>query len=132
MTDQQQNPQHLSYPNPSLSPDKVIEIQLDALQHNELPTEDSGIEICFRFASPSNKINTGPLTRFIKMIKNPFYECLINFTKARFQPASNDGAAWKITILKNGIDHVFLWQLSKQVSGEYVDCWMTDSVIKVQ
>jgi len=117
-------------PSPDVAPYRVIEIQLDALKHND--DQNSGIEICFRFASPANKSATGPLPRFIQMIKNPFYDCMLNFTKATFVPHSSDGSVWKITITKAQTDHVFIWALSRQVAGEFKDCWMTDSVVKIQ
>jgi len=100
-------------PSPDVAPYRVIEIQLDALKHND-------------------DQNSGPLPRFIQMIKNPFYDCMLNFTKATFVPHSSDGSVWKITITKAQTDHVFIWALSRQVAGEFKDCWMTDSVVKIQ
>lgn len=42
----------LAGPNPSLSPDQVVQIQLEALKHNDLT--DSGIALVYRFASVGN------------------------------------------------------------------------------
>eukprot|EP01120_Amphizonella_sp_Union-15-10_P002797 TRINITY_DN13087_c0_g1_i1.p1 TRINITY_DN13087_c0_g1~~TRINITY_DN13087_c0_g1_i1.p1 ORF type:complete len:133 (-),score=16.77 TRINITY_DN13087_c0_g1_i1:36-434(-) len=127
-----QNPQANAEPNPSLRPEEVISIQLDSLQNNDIPTPDAGIAVCFRFASPSNKLATGPLSRFTQMIHNPLYSCMINFEKAKFEPLATAGYKWKITIIKSGIQHVFAWHLSKQLAGPYKDCWMTDAVMKLQ
>eukprot|EP01121_Diplochlamys_sp_Union-15-3_P016273 TRINITY_DN5509_c0_g1_i1.p1 TRINITY_DN5509_c0_g1~~TRINITY_DN5509_c0_g1_i1.p1 ORF type:complete len:154 (+),score=31.16 TRINITY_DN5509_c0_g1_i1:40-462(+) len=129
---QKKHPFEDAKPSPSLSPEQVIEIQIGALQHNDVPEKDHGIEICFRFASPSNKLVTGPINRFKAMIHNPFYECMVNFEKAKFQPANPTGNSWKITITKSGVDHEFLWGLSKQTVSPYQGCWMTDSVMKLR
>ena len=54
-------------PDPALSPGDVVRIQLEALRRND--EQDRGIAVAFRFASPANRTNTGPLSRFIAMIK---------------------------------------------------------------
>ena len=40
-------------PSPALAPERVVAIQLDALQHNDTPSPDFGIETTFAFASPA-------------------------------------------------------------------------------
>ena len=57
-------------PDPSLSPQDVVSIQIEALQHNDTPYVDRGIEVTFNFASPTNKRVTGPLERFKAMVRN--------------------------------------------------------------
>ncbi|HSY80300.1 MAG TPA: hypothetical protein VK807_00975, partial [Gemmatimonadaceae bacterium] len=52
------------HPTPSLSPNQVVEIVLTALQHNDNPQPDAGIATTFEFASPANRLETGPLQRF--------------------------------------------------------------------
>ena len=59
-------------PDPSISAKDVISIQLKALQTNNLPFEDAGIEQTWEFAHPNNRKFTGPLNNFIRMIKKPF------------------------------------------------------------
>ena len=54
-------------PNPNLTPEDVIRIQVEALQNND--SQDTGIEITFRFASPANRQLTGPLNRFKRMVR---------------------------------------------------------------
>src|ERR1700704_5439214 len=58
-------------PNPDLTPQQVVEFQLDALRHNDEPTTDAGIERSFRFASPSNRLVTGPLSHFSENCAQP-------------------------------------------------------------
>ena len=42
-------------PDPSLSPQDVVSIQIEALRNNDIPYADRGIEVTFNFASPANK-----------------------------------------------------------------------------
>lgn len=132
---QQQQRFENAYPTPDISPEQVIEIQLDGMQHCDLPTKDHGIEIAFRFASPANKAATGPLSRFARMIHNPLYACMLNFKRAKFEPHNMRGDEWKISIVNdvNGQERtsVFIWKLSKQTVDPVRGCWMTDSVIKI-
>jgi hypothetical protein len=116
-------------PNPDLSPDQVVRIQLQALQNND--DEDRGIEITFRFASPGNRRTTGPLNRFTVMIKTG-YHFMLNYRSARYEPIEIIGhkAQQRVILYDaqgNGI--VYLFSLSKQVTGDCVGCWLTDSVI---
>ena len=70
--------QELLKPDPSFRPERVIEIQLQALQKNDNPLPDFGIAQTWTFAHPSNKRMTGPLERFAAMIKGPNYQMMIN------------------------------------------------------
>ena len=63
-------------PAPSFGPAEVTQIQLDALRTNTLINE--GIALTFRFASPANRQVTGPLPRFVKMLRSPPYDRLLN------------------------------------------------------
>ena len=63
-------------PKPELTPDQVVKIQLEGLQNNDLTRDNMGIRICFNFASPGNKIITGPIGNFIKLVKTPSYSLL--------------------------------------------------------
>ena len=55
-----------------------MKIQLDGLKKNDKAYKDNGIEQTWEFAHPSNKIFTGPLDRFKKMIKGDSYKMLLN------------------------------------------------------
>lgn len=119
-------------PHPDLSPVEVVRIQVEALQNND--DEDSGIEITFRFASPDNKRVTGPLTRFIQLVKNPTYRPMLNHKLAEYGPMRIEGdtASQRVTIIDpNGNATVYLFTLSKQTEPPCAGCWMTDSVTAV-
>ena len=54
----------LVQPSPSLSPLEVVTAQAYALHCGR-------VDVCFRFASPLNKLMTGPLERFLRLFEAP-------------------------------------------------------------
>ena len=65
-------------PSSKLKPIDVLTIQLNSLKRNDTPYKDAGIEQTWEFAHPVNKLTTGPLERFKKMIYSKNYEILLN------------------------------------------------------
>ena len=65
-------------PNSGIEPYQVVKIQLRGLMNNDDPSADYGIKQTWEFAHPSNKKYTGPLPKFIKMIKGEGYKMLLN------------------------------------------------------
>ncbi len=119
-------------PNPDLSPLQVVKIQVAALKHND--SDDRGIAVTFRFASPDNKQNSGPLRRFENMVKSPAYQAMLNHKSVDYDTMSIEGetaAQRVIFIQQNGKATVYIFHLSKQNQGSCPGCWMTDSVIVV-
>lgn len=122
---------HLSaslVPSPALSPDEVVEIQVEALRHND--ARDRGIEVAFRFASPENKRNTGPLPRFIEMIKNGPYSLMLHVKQVAYEPIEVAGnqARQRVILFGETTSMSYVFYLSRQEREPYVDCWMTDRV----
>ena len=121
------------HPTPSLSPSQVVEIVLTALQHNDNPQPDAGIATTFEFASPANRLETGPLQRFASMIKNPAYRVMLDFrsvTKGRLELDGNHAQQRVVIVGRDGAQVTYLFLLSKQSDGPYANCWMTDGVIR--
>lgn len=123
---------HLSsnlVPTPDLSPAQVVRIQLNALRHND--ARDRGIEVAFRFASPGNRENTGPLTRFISMIKQRPYSLMLAYDNAAYHPLEiiEGRARQRVTLVGSGDVVAYEFYLSRQTDGVCTGCWMTDAVI---
>ncbi len=117
-------------PHPGLGPADVVAAQLEALQHND--ERDAGIAVAFRFASPGNRRSTGPLERFVWMIRDGPYELLLGFDGAHAQPVVMDGTAaarQRVTVVRDGRSRVYHFVLSQQRDGECRGCWMTDAVL---
>jgi Domain of unknown function (DUF4864) len=122
-------------PRPELTPEQVVQYQLAVLQHNDEPKLDAGIERAFRFASPSNQQVTGPLENFVRILKTPAYSPLLNNSSSSIVGSELKEDQAKIVakvVASDGrvINYVFL--LSNQREGEFINCWMTDGVAPLQ
>ncbi|PAP78731.1 hypothetical protein BSZ37_09870 [Rubrivirga marina] len=120
-------------PSPDLTPAEVVRIQVEALQRNDDPSPDAGIETAFRFASPANQVATGPLDRFAAMVKGPVYGDMLDFARADFGriAVEDDRAAQRVTLTHDdGRRAVYVFILSRQDGGLFDGCWMTDGVTR--
>ncbi len=116
-------------PSTDLSPQQVINIVVESLQNNA--ADDAGIATVYRFASPGNKANTGPLARFTYMIKRGFSD-MLNHVGVRYDDMEMTGdvavqAVWLQTV--TGAEYGYAFQLRKQKGGETDGMWMTEGVI---
>ena len=122
-------------PEPKLSPEEVVQYQVRALQHNDDPHPDAGIERAFRFASPSNKSQTGPLEHFISIVKSAAYLPMVNSLASSVVGSQVVGDHAKVVIRitpEKGPDLSYLFVLTRQHDGELDNCWMTDSVLPIE
>ena len=119
-------------PDPSISAKDVISIQLKALQINNSPFEDAGIEQTWEFAHPNNRKYTGPLNNFIRMLKNPSYSMMLDHLEHNIIPVEEEEKVSyyfvELTDI-NGKKYGFEWTVQKVIeNGKYKDCWMTIGV----
>ena len=119
-------------PDPSISPKEVISIQLIALQNNDLPFNDAGIEQTWEFAHPDNRAFTGPLDNFIRMLKNPSYVMMIDHLEHKIIPVQEQemNSYYFVELIdSNGKKFGFEWTVGKvNQNGKFKDCWMTVGV----
>lgn len=109
----------------------MVEIQLDALQHNNEPHKDAGIEQAWTFAHPDNRRITGPLAHFKAMIKSPRYRMLLDHRRHVIHPiiVTDTYALFAVTIIPASGPVVFYkWRLEKVLSGRFAGDWMTIAV----
>jgi Domain of unknown function (DUF4864) len=124
---------YLLKPIPEIPPDQVVKHQVNSLKNNSKKGGDLGVAAVFMFASPSNKMFTGPLKRFIGMVKTPLYAPLLDHQKAYFDPiiiTENQAEQRVIIIDETNSPNVYIFRLSRQTYGAYRNCWMTDSVLR--
>lgn len=122
-------------PDPGLTAGDVVRIQLDALADNDSPHPDAGIEITFRFASPGNKEITGPLPKFIALVKNPIYRPMINHTDAAYgQSLLREGQTLLPVVLTaiDGSKAGYVFVLGQHDLDSCKSCWMTESVMRIR
>ena len=119
-------------PNIEIKPDQVVKIQLNGLMNNNEPNLDSGIKQTWEFAHPLNKKYTGPLARFINLLKSESYKMLINHLDSEIIEVfkSSNQYGFEITILGNDKKYYkFQWVVEKYYDeGPLKDCWLTTSV----
>ncbi|MBD1210638.1 MAG: DUF4864 domain-containing protein [Ignavibacteria bacterium] len=126
----QREPNTLPQPKPEFSPDDVIRIQLDALRDNDAGNDD-GIATAFNFASPGNKVYTGPLSRFKQIVRNPVYAVMLNHRSADYESVLISGTVAQQRVMITGENSqtvIYTFTLSRQRDPRYRDCWMTDGV----
>jgi hypothetical protein len=116
-------------PSPGFSPGEVVRLQLDALRRNGEFGDDAGIAVAFRFASPANRAATGPLPKFVGMLKNPLYRPMLDHASARFGPVQVDGDVARLqVVLFGGSGEVAAYDFSLSRDAE-TGCWLTDGVM---
>ncbi len=117
-------------PDPDLSPEQVVRIQLAALQRND--SEDGGIEVTYCFASPANIQQTGPLDRFVRMLKTAPYKPMLNHLNVDYGPMERRGdmARQRVTLVAaSGATVTYVFILARQVGDPCDGCWMTEAVL---
>ena len=119
-------------PDPSLAPQDVVSIQIEALGNNDTPYKDRGLEVTFNFASPANKRMTGPLARFKAMLRGPNFGPMIDHRSANLEKLVVEGNSAQIDVILLSREGVYLgyrFFLSRQRGNEYEGSWMTDAVV---
>ena len=125
-----------SSPSPDLTPEQVVHIQLEALRRNDQPSPDAGIAVVFKFASPENQRQTGPLEKFTRMVKGPEYGLMVNHrssqvSEVEIDPVSGEAKQLVKITAASGEVALYVFILSRQTDGAFKDCWMTDGVIRI-
>ena len=121
-------------PSPNLGPQEVISIQLNALKDNNNPYKNSGIEQTWEFAHPSNRIFTGPLSKFKNMMHSPSYIIMLEHLKHNIILVSEQANVSYFFIEltdRMGNEYGFQWTVEKvTINGKFKECWMTSGVSK--
>ena len=118
-------------PDQSLRPEQVVAIQLEALQHNDSPHVDAGIEQTWMLAHPDNKRYTGPLPRFAGMLKSSSFRAMLNHHAHTIEVAerSDTRVTFLIMIQAPSSDAIgYEWTVEKVAEGDLSGCWMTTAV----
>ena len=119
-------------PTKAIEPNQVVKIQLNGLMNNDKPNPNDGIKQTWEFAHPENKKYTGPLTKFINLLKGESYSMLINHLDSEIIEIfkSNNQYGFEVTILGNDKKYYkFQWVVEKYYKdGPLKDCWLTTSV----
>jgi hypothetical protein len=121
----------LPRPSAEMQPGEVVRIVIDALGKNDYPFTDACIETAFNFSSPANKVNTGPLERFVKLVKGPVFGTMINHRDSTLSKVMIEGdqALRLVQIVgENNETFYFAFRLGLQREGDYAGMWLTEAV----
>ena len=121
----------LPQPNAELQPGDVVQIVIDALASNDLPCTDAGMVATFNFAWPSNKLQTGPLQNFTKLLKGPAYSQMLNHRDSTLSEVIlDDNKAIRLVqiISESNQTLYFAFRLGLQKQGNYSGMWLTEAV----
>lgn len=114
-------------PDPSFTPEQVIQFQLDGLQQNDI----EGMTQVWAFAHPDNKRFTGPLERFAIMMTTPNYRILLGHRDAEIRQLTlaDNAAIYEVTVTgAEGAMVIYRWGLRRVSEGEHQGAWMTVTV----
>jgi len=120
-------------PDKELSPQQVVQIQLQALQQND--RSDSGVITVFNFSSPKNKLHIGPLNHLRVLVRDPAYQSMLNFKNyKKGQLVVSNNMAYQLVVIQgsDGREEVYMFILSKQRKGTYKGCWMTEGIARME
>ena len=122
-------------PRQDLSPMEVVVSQLVALQTNDEPNPDHGVNVAFAFASPKNKDNTGPFDKFKAMLHSDPYLPLIDHRKYKVSEHFINGreAQFFVEIISRENEVIkYIFELSLVKESPFTDFWMTEAVIPIR
>jgi len=118
-------------PDPALSAQEVVAIQLQALKNNDEPRKDAGIKQTYALAHPQNKRMTGPLPKFTQMIKGPMYKVMLNHQAHSIDEVaqSDSRAVFGVTVVgAAGEVYKFRWTVRRIDGGDDAGAWATTAV----
>lgn len=121
----------LPQPNAELQPGEVVEIVIGALANNDQPFPNAGIETTFNFASPVNKAFTGPLDRFVTLVKGPVFGQMVNHRDSTLSEVVVDGnQATRLVQIVDADNQTwyYAFRLKLQKHGDYAGMWLTEAV----
>ena len=107
-------------PDPTITPEEVVSIQLMALLTIDTPASDHGIRQTWAFAHPQNRAMTGPLDRFTRMIRNETYGVLLDHRQHTITTmnTARDWVQFKVLIKTAGQGVIILLGGEKVEEGE--------------
>ena len=125
----------LPRPTAELQPGEVVEIVINALANNDQPYPNAGIETTFNFASPANREFTGPLERFVRLVKGPVFGQMVNHMDSTLsEVVLDDKHAVRLVhiVSADNESHYYAFRLGLQQEGDYAGMWLTEAVYPME
>ena len=120
-------------PHPDLAPENVVALVLAALQRNDLPHPDAGIETLYAFGAPRLRAQVGDLETFKRVLHNELYAPLLGHAQARTEPVERRGRAARQTTTvedENGTATPYLFSLAQPPQPDAPPVWLVSGLAR--
>ena len=120
-------------PPADLAPEGVVALVLAALQRNDLPHPDAGIETLYAFSAARLRAQVGDLPTFKRVLHNELYAPLLEHTQARAEPLERRGRAARQTVVveaKDGAAAPYLFSLVEQPQADAPPLWLLSGLAR--
>ena len=117
-----------SIPQPDLSPADVVTMQVHSIRSAVFDPKKLGV--CYSLASPENRLQTGPFSRFSELVMQPPFDRLANCVDWQLGGTVLDkdfAAVFVSVVSKDGVASGFRFILRQQ-ELEGRRCWLTEGV----
>ena len=124
-------PYYATAPSSALSPLEVVRNQLDALQNNDYPEADYGIEVLYNFMAREHVLKASLLEDFIRLWHNPVYEDMLNMLTYRIEEhyVHADEAVFFVFIESQDEEkYMYIFELVKQSEEGSDSTWLNQDV----
>ncbi len=133
VTSEHSTPQVATTPHPDLTPDRVVALVLTALQRNDAPHPDAGVETLYAFASARLRAQVGDLKTFKRVLHNSLYAPLLEHTRARAEPLERRGRAARQTVVvwtaeAGAGEAPYLFSLAQQPQADAPPLWLLSAL----
>lgn len=121
----------LPRPNPTLEPDAVAALVLEALGRTDWPDPETGAAVVFDFAAPDLRRRWGSMAAVVEWLDGPLYRDLHGFSGVVVETASRCGA-W--ASLRAGVRTpcgrraVYYLGLVRSAEPPHVGCWLLEAI----
>lgn len=123
-------------PHPDLAPDDVVALVLAALQRNDLPHPDAGVETLYRFASARLRAQVGDLNTFKRALHNELYAPLLGHAHSSVEPVERRGRVARQGVVvedERGVATPYLFSLAQQPQPDAPDAppvWLVSGLAR--
>lgn len=110
-----------------LAPESVVALVLAALQRNDLPHTDAGIETLYAFAAARLHAQVGDLGAFKRVLHNELFAPLLGHASANPEPLERRGGVARQTVMVEdggGAATPYLFSLVEQPQPDGPPLWL--------
>lgn len=122
------------HPNPNLTAEEVMEINVRLLRDNNTPVKNHGTRTLWNFTPPHQRESIGSFFRFDRYVSEHLYgdgEQRVDIDQGPRVDNKNMVEQFLYVTSDNAEQHILIMVLRRQQKGEYADCWLVESLIPI-